>query len=178
MLYSRTGFVICYASCPFLWMRKLQTEMALSTAGAEYTTRSQALRETKPLMNLMWEVDVIFKLHIPRPKFILKVHEDNQSYIAMANNLKFTPQTKHISIKYHHFWKHLKMQSNKDRFIGIIYCSTDNQTADIFTKPTRYYIFFKSSVSWISCHEGVWNYMGSICDPYCRSLVARNPIVD
>ena len=37
----------------FLWMRKLQTEMALSTAGAEYITRSQALRETKPLMNLM-----------------------------------------------------------------------------------------------------------------------------
>ena len=32
---SRTGFVICYASCPIIWCSKLQTEIALSTAEAE-----------------------------------------------------------------------------------------------------------------------------------------------
>lgn len=142
-LYSRTGFVIRHAGCPVLWTSKLQTEIALSTAEAEYIAMSQALRETIPLMNLMKEVDVIFKLHLPRPKFILKVHEDNQSCIAMANNPKFSPRTKHIALKFHHFRKHVKTQSNKDGFISISYCSTDDQLADIFTKPTRDDIFFK-----------------------------------
>ena len=31
-VYSRTGFVIQYANCPVLWVSKLQTEIALSTA--------------------------------------------------------------------------------------------------------------------------------------------------
>jgi len=53
----------------------------------------------------------------------------------MANNQKFTPQTKHIAIKYHHFWKHAKTHSNPDEFIEIEYCSTEEQVADIFTKP-------------------------------------------
>ena len=78
MIYSHTGFVIRYASCPVLWISKLQTEVALSTAEAEYIAMSQALREMIPLMNLMQKVDVIFKLHILKPKFILKVHKDNQ----------------------------------------------------------------------------------------------------
>ena len=41
---SRTGFVIMYANCPIYWVSKLQTEIALSTAEAEYIALSQALR--------------------------------------------------------------------------------------------------------------------------------------
>ena len=87
-------------------------------------------------MNLMQEMNVIFKLHIPQPKFVVRVHEDNQSCIAMANNPKFTPRTKHIAIKYHHFRKHVITHANPDGFIEIVYCDTNNQVADIFTKPT------------------------------------------
>jgi hypothetical protein len=54
----------------------------------------------------------------------------------MTDNPKFTPRTKHIAIKYHHFWKHVKTQSNPDGFIEIVYCSTEEQLADIFMKPT------------------------------------------
>ena len=46
---SRTGFVIRYAGCPFIWSRKLQTEIVLSTAEAEYITMSQALEEGLPV---------------------------------------------------------------------------------------------------------------------------------
>ena len=104
---------------------------------------SQALRETLPMSNLMREMDVIFPLYLPRPKFVLKVCEDNQSCIAMTNNPKFTRRTKHIAIKYHHFRKHVKSQSNPDGFIEIEYCSTEEQLANIFTKPVRDDIFFK-----------------------------------
>ena len=79
---------------------KLQTEIALSTANVEYITMSQAPSETLPIESLVKEVNVVFPLHIPEPNFVVKVHEDNQSCIAMASNLKFTSRTKHIAIKY------------------------------------------------------------------------------
>jgi hypothetical protein len=40
---SWTGYVIMYADCPILWVSHLQTEIALSTAEAEYIALSQAL---------------------------------------------------------------------------------------------------------------------------------------
>jgi hypothetical protein len=92
----------------------------------------------------MREMDVTFPLYLPRPEFVLKVREDNQSCIAMTNNPTFTPRTKHIATKNHHFRKHVKSQSNPDGFIEIEYCSTEKeQLADIFTKPVRDDIFFK-----------------------------------
>jgi hypothetical protein len=102
-IYSRTRFVIQYTSCPIVLQRNLQTEIALSTAEAEYIALSQALRETIPMMNLMKEINVIFLLYLSQPKFVIKVREDNQSCIAMANNPKLSPWTKHIALKYHHF---------------------------------------------------------------------------
>jgi hypothetical protein len=90
-MYSRTGFVICYAGCPMFWQSKLQTEIALSTAEANYIALLQALKETLPKTNLMREMSIIFPLYLPKPKFLLKVREDNQSCIAMTNNPKFTP---------------------------------------------------------------------------------------
>ncbi len=72
-IHSRTRFVIRYASCPIFWQRKLQTEIAISTAEAEYIALSQALRETIPMMNLMKEINVIFPLYLPQPKFVIKV---------------------------------------------------------------------------------------------------------
>jgi hypothetical protein len=47
-VYSCTGFVIYYAGCPVYCQSKLQTEIALSTAEAEYIAMSQALREMTP----------------------------------------------------------------------------------------------------------------------------------
>jgi hypothetical protein len=122
---------------------KLQMEIALSTAEAEYIALLQALRETIPMTNLIWEMNVISPLSLPQPKFVLKVQEDNQSCIAMTNNQKFTPRTNHIAIKYHHLCKHVKTYANPDGFIEIEYCSTDILVADIFTKPVRDDIFFK-----------------------------------
>ena len=142
-VYSQTGYVIWYAGCPIYWQIKLQTEIALSTAEAEYTALSQALRETLPMTSLMKEINVIFPLYLPSPSFVTKVREDNQSCIAMALNPKFSPRTKHIVIKYHHFRKHVITQSNPNGFLNIDYCSTDGQIADIFAKPVCDDIFMQ-----------------------------------
>ena len=50
---SRTGFVIMYAGCPVYWVSKLQTEIALSTAEAEYIALSSALRDVLPTIMLL-----------------------------------------------------------------------------------------------------------------------------
>ena len=127
---SRTGFVIFYGGCPLLWASRLQTEITLSTAEAEYVALSSAMREVIALMQLMNEIDAHLKLHNPTPKVFCDVYEDNESCISMATNRKFSPMTKHIAIKYHHFRKFVD-----DGVIKIHSIDTKEQTADIFTKP-------------------------------------------
>ena len=135
---SRMEYVIMYAGCPIHWVSRLETEIALSTAEAEYIALSQALREVIPLMSLLEELHKIFPLHLVTPKFVCKVHEDNQSCISMAKTQKFTPRTKHIALKYHHFRSAVKAGR-----VTITYCRTTEQRADILTKPLPDALFFK-----------------------------------
>jgi hypothetical protein len=74
---SSTGFVILYANCPIYWASCLQIEIALSTAKAEYIAMTSALCKVIPLMTLMKELHTIFPVHISKPNFFCKVHEDN-----------------------------------------------------------------------------------------------------
>ena len=100
---SRTGFVIMFVGCPITWQSKLQTEIALSTTESEYIVLSTAIRETIPFLNLLKEISSTFGLSTSTPTFNIKVWEDNESCIKVANSPKFTPRTKYIAIKYHHF---------------------------------------------------------------------------
>ena len=127
-----------YAGFTLTWCSKLQTEISLITTEAEYITLSQEIREVIPLMNLMVKVGDIFPLHNPKPQFHYKVFEDNNSFIRVAEIPKFTPRTKNIAIKYHHFRKHVS-----DKTISILPIDTKDQLADIFTKPLDRFIFTK-----------------------------------
>ncbi len=126
---SLTGFVITYANCPVYWASHLQTEIALSTAKAEYFAMSSALRKVIPHMTLMKELHTIFPVHINKPNVFCKVHEDNQSTNRMAKFDKFTLQTKHIALKYHHFCGLIK-----NGHIEINYCPTEDQKAHLLIK--------------------------------------------
>ena len=127
---SRTGFVISYAGCPIYWASKLQTEITLSTTESEYIALSMAMREVLPFMNLMQEINEVLPLPAGAPKFFCKVWEDNQSCIKVAESPKFTPRTKHIALKYHHFRRFVS-----EGLVTIHHIGTREQTADIFTKP-------------------------------------------
>ena len=126
---SRTGYVIILCNTPLYWCSKLHTEIALSTTEAEYIALSQALREVIPLTNLLEQIDKVFPIGIATPQIHCKVWEDNESCISIAKNQKFSPRTKHIAIKFHHFRQHVK-----DGRISIHSIDTKEQTADIFTK--------------------------------------------
>ena len=60
------------------------------------------------------------------------LYEENTSCITMAESQKFTPRTKHISLKYHWFRSFIK---GPKKMLNVKYINTKEQTADIFTKP-------------------------------------------
>jgi hypothetical protein len=128
---SRMGYIITYAGCPMHWSSKMQTEIALSTTEAEYIALSQAMREVLPIIWLMEEAK---QQGIPVMNIIPKVHckvfEDNAGAIEIANVPKMRPRTKHLNIKYHHFREEVRKGT-----ISIYHTRTEDQIADIFTKP-------------------------------------------
>ena len=136
---SRTGYIIYYSGCPIHWCSKMQTEIALSTAESEYIALSQAMRETIPFMRFMTELDVIFPIYLPKPKLYCKVFEDNEACISMATSIKsFTPRTKHLALKYHHFKSWVS-----EGLLDVVHVPTTQQLADTLTKPLEYLLFKK-----------------------------------
>jgi hypothetical protein len=64
------------------------------------------------------------------PRVHCKVFEDNAGAIEIAKVPKMRPRTKHLNIKYHHFREEVRKGT-----ISIYHTKTEDQVADIFTKP-------------------------------------------
>ena len=127
---SLTGYIIWYAGFPIGLCSKLQTEIALSTSEAEYISLYQALGTVIPLMNLVEELSDIFPIYINKKYLHCKVFEDNKSCIAMTKSSNFSVRTNHIALKYHHFKSYVDSKR-----LRIIYTCSEDQLADILTKP-------------------------------------------
>ena len=128
---SRSGWFISYANCPVIWCSKLQTQVALSTTEAEYIALSQALRDVIPVMSLLGEMrEHNFKIISLQPRLYCKAFEDNSGALELTRLPKLRPRTKHINICYHHFREHVRKG-----LIKIYPIETENQVADILTKP-------------------------------------------
>jgi hypothetical protein len=136
---SRSGYVIQYAGCPVAWASKLQTIIALSSCEAEYVSLSESLRDTIPLMELVKEIKKSgFKVISTTATVYCKAFEDNSGALELARLPKMRPRTKHINIKYHHFREYVRLG-----IIKIFPISTENQLADIFTKPLPQNLFLR-----------------------------------
>ena len=61
------------------------------------------MREVILVLGSMKEIANVFGLLTRKPVFKCTVWEDNDSCIVVEKSPKFTPVTKHIAIKYHHF---------------------------------------------------------------------------
>jgi len=107
----------------------MQIETSLSTAESEYIACSTATGDVLSLIEMAKEIDKLFPINNKKPIMRFNVFEDNESCIKMAKSCKFSPRTKHIAIKYHHF----RARVNKSIFLRPI--DTWEQTADMLTKP-------------------------------------------
>ena len=114
-----------------MWKSQLQTEITLSTAESEYVALSQGLRSMIPVIHLIKDFHKIFpEITLTTPKVNVTIYEDNTSCIMMSESDKFTPRTKHITLKYHWFKEYAK-----NGLFNIEHINTKEQLADIFTKP-------------------------------------------
>ena len=112
----------------------------MSTVEAEYIALSQSLREVIYMMQL---VDEVKRRKIPlfgKAQTLVRCNafEDNMGALELSKVPKMRPRTKHINIKYHHFRKHVQ-----DGTITVQHIKTEEQIADIFTKPLPEKLFKK-----------------------------------
>jgi hypothetical protein len=128
---SWTGYIITLGDTPVLWASKLQTEISLSTAEAEYIALSTAMRSLLPLRRLIKELADSVGVKRDEVTKVSCVWEDNNAARTIANSpyINMTPRTKSIAVKYHWFRQHLQPGE-----IEILRIDTDKQKADIFTK--------------------------------------------
>jgi hypothetical protein len=133
--YSNSDYAECKVdrkstsgTCQFLgrsmvsWSSKKQTSVALSTAEDDYVAAGQYCTQ------LLWMRQTLRDFGYNLSKVPLLC--DNESAIRLANNPIEHSRTKHIDIRYHFLRDH---QQKGD--IDVYHISTENQLADIFTKP-------------------------------------------
>ena len=136
---SRHGYIVHYYGCPLLWKLQLQTEIALSSTESEYIGLSSGLREVIPIMRTLKEMKVNgFPIVNVNSDVHCRVFEDNSGALEMAKVHKYRPRTKHMNVKFHHFRDYVERGEVTLHPIG-----TDNQPADMLTKPLNESILAK-----------------------------------
>eukprot|EP00957_Ditylum_brightwellii_P071615 5444666-Ditylum_brightwellii.AAC.1 len=96
---SRTGYGILFASCPLLWVSKLQTCISFSTCESEYVALSQGLHDVLPCINLLEELKTRgFSTYSTVPDVYCTAFEDSTGALELAHVLKMRPRTKHVNL--------------------------------------------------------------------------------
>ncbi|XP_057545880.1 secreted RxLR effector protein 161-like, partial [Amaranthus tricolor] len=115
-------------SCQFLgnslisWYSKKQNSVALSTAEAEYIAAGACCS------HILWIAQQLRDLGIDLKGIPIKC--DNTSAICITKNPVQHSRTKHIEVRHHFIRDHVEKGN-----ISLSFIPTENQLADIFTKP-------------------------------------------
>jgi len=120
---STSGYCFNLGSGVFSWCTKKQEIVAQSTVEAEFIAATAAVNQ------VLWLKKILYDLHFQQ-KNKIEVFVDNQAAIAIANNPVCHGKTKHFNIKLY-FWR--EMQQNGE--VNLVYCKSEDQLADMFTKP-------------------------------------------
>lgn len=119
---STTCYFFSLGSIAISWSSKKQASTALSSSEAEYMAVTSAAFQAVWLQRILEDMNQKQKATI--------IYCDNQSTIAMTKNPVYHNRTRHIKTR-HHFIRELVSKGS----IQIMYCSTNDQLADMFTKP-------------------------------------------
>uniref|UniRef100_A0A2N9F1H5 Reverse transcriptase Ty1/copia-type domain-containing protein n=1 Tax=Fagus sylvatica TaxID=28930 RepID=A0A2N9F1H5_FAGSY len=119
---STTSYCFLLGSSLISWRSKKQSVVARSSTKAEYRALVDTTSELLWLRWLLQDLGVSTSSATP-------IYCDNRSAIQIARNDVFHERTKHIEIDCHLVWHHLLQGS-----LQLIYVSSHDQLADIFTK--------------------------------------------
>ncbi|KAM1977528.1 hypothetical protein ACFX16_014315 [Malus domestica] len=122
---NTTGFVFFMGDTAFTWMSKKQPIVTLSTCEAEYVAA------TACVCHAIWLRNLLKELSMPQEE-PTEIYVDNKSAIALEKNPVFHDRSKHIDTHYHYIRECI---ARKD--VQVEYVKSQDQVADIFTKPLK-----------------------------------------
>lgn len=119
---STGGHVLFFGSSPTSWKCGQQKLVTLSTAESELVQVSMSIQEIKHMRDLLDNLGF--------PQETTRLYEDNQATIQMSENSCNRGRTKHMGRRYA-----FVREAVEDKECVLVYCPTDSNIADIFTKP-------------------------------------------
>jgi len=120
---STSGYCFGLGSGVFSWCSKKQEIVAQSTAEAEFIAATAAVNQ------VLWLKKIMCDLHMEQ-KDKTEIFVDNQAAIAISHSPVFHGKTKHFNIKLYFLREVQKIGE-----VTLIYCKSEDQLADLFTKP-------------------------------------------
>lgn len=126
---STSGYVFMLGTGVVSWSSKKQPIVTLSTTEAEFVATTACACQAIWLKKILEELQ--FKEDGPT-----LIYCDNISAIKLSNNPVLHGRSKHIDVKYH-FLRDLM----NDGVINRVYCRSEDQIADILTKPLKFPAF-------------------------------------
>ncbi|KAK6147714.1 hypothetical protein DH2020_018626 [Rehmannia glutinosa] len=123
---STTGFIFFMGDTAFTWASKKQPIVTLSTCEAEYVAATSCVSHAIWLRNLLKELSM-------SQEDPTEIYVDNKSAIALAKNPVFHNRSKHIDTRYHYIRECIAREE-----VQVKYVKSQDQVADIFTKPLKY----------------------------------------
>nr|GEV49966.1 retrovirus-related Pol polyprotein from transposon TNT 1-94 [Tanacetum cinerariifolium] len=120
---STSGFLFFPGNNSFTWSSKMQPIGTLSSCEAEY------IAATSCVCHAIWLRSMLKELHMEQ-EYATEIYVDNKSAIDLAKNPVYHDRSKHINTHYHFIQECI---ARKD--VRVIHTSSEDQVADIFTKP-------------------------------------------
>ena len=90
---------------------------------------SQATKEIIPISELFLDMEYLLDININKATFRWTIFEDNQGCIDLVWCPRMSPRTKHIAIKYNHFWDDVSRKVLYGENIHMV-----EKSSDIFMK--------------------------------------------
>jgi hypothetical protein len=128
---STSGYAFLMTSGAVSWSSKKQPVVTLSTTEAEFVAAASSACQVVWLRRIL----TILNQEQSNPTVVFC---DNISAIKLSKNPVMHGRSKHIDVRFH-FLRDLV----KDGILELIHCSTQQQVADILTKPLKLDTFLK-----------------------------------
>lgn len=122
---STSGYVFLLNGAAICWSSRKQDIVTLSSTEAEYVAA------TSSACHSVWLKGILQELGVESCECI-DIMCDNSSAIKLSKNPVMHRRTKHIDVRYHY----LRDLVNEGA-MRLLFCGTEDQVADIMTKPIK-----------------------------------------
>ena len=126
------GAVLMLAKGAISWQSKMQEVTASGTSEAEYVALSEVVKEVIFLRQVQEFMEPSMRVGA------MNVFEDNEGGIKLVANKHASCRTRHIDVKHQ-----LVRDASDTRKVRVAYVRSDDQHADLLTKPLNMQRFYK-----------------------------------